>query len=363
MHIEKMTLINFRNYENQTVEFDNSLNVVFGKNASGKTNLIESIYCCAIGKSPRTSKFRELVKWGKEFAHIKISLVKKYRKYVIDFAIDGSDKKRVAIDGVPLTKISELLGLMNVVYFSPDELKLIKDSPTERRRFMDISLSQQSKSYFYELSQYNTIIDQRNKLLKSGYEKNKLEQMLFAWDSQLAKIGAKIIAERFEFIKHLSVFAEQIHSVLTDGKEKLQLKYETKIKMDSKQIMQQELMRIMSEQLDKDMRLQYTSVGAHRDDIAILTNDIDVRKFGSQGQQRTSALSLKLAEIGLFKQQIGETPILLLDDVLSELDESRRNKLMQLASGMQTIITCTEFDMDIKNKSIHVNEGKIINNQ
>lgn len=360
MYISKLTLTNFRNYEKQTVDFVNGLNVVVGKNASGKTNLVESIYCSAIGKSPRTNKFKDLVRWQSEFAHITIELVKKYRKYTIEFAIDNQDKKRVAIDKIPLTKISELLGLMNVVYFSPDELKLIKESPQERRRFMDISLSQQSKNYLYGLSQYNDIVEQRNKLLKTTRDKTKLEQMLFAWDVQLAKFGAMIVQQRYEFVAHLSKIAKVVHGKLTDGKEVLDISYETKIAQDSQVNMEKQILDKLQESLDKDMNLQYTSVGAHRDDIAILVNNIDVRKFGSQGQQRTAALSLKLAEIGLFKEQLGETPILLLDDVLSELDDDRRTKLMELASGMQTIITCTDFDIDIKRNQIKVDNGKIV---
>ncbi|MEG1608642.1 MAG: DNA replication and repair protein RecF, partial [Clostridia bacterium] len=238
----------------------------------------------------------------------------------------------------------------------------IKESPQERRRFMDISLSQQSKNYLYGLSQYNDILEQRNKLLKTTRDKAKLEQMLFAWDSQLAKYGALIVAARYEFVEHLAKIAVEIHGRLTDNKEQLEIKYESKITLDTQENMQKQIAEKLQASLDKDINLQYTSVGAHRDDIAILVSGIDARKFGSQGQQRTATLSLKLAEIGLFKQQLGETPILLLDDVLSELDENRRAQLMELASGMQTIITCTDFDINIDHNEIKVDNGKIEKN-
>lgn len=359
MYIKKITLENFRNYEKQSVEFENTLNVVMGKNASGKTNLIESIYCSSIGKSPRTNRFKELIRWGQSFARIKIELFKKYRSYTVEFVLDTQEKKRIAIDGIPLSKISELVGVINVVYFSPDELKLIKESPQERRRFMDISLSQQSKTYFFALTKYNEILDQRNKLLKTVYDKKKLEQMLFAWDIQLAKFGAIVIKNRAEFIKKLATIATNTHSYLTDGAETLVIDYESVFAQSDSANIEENFALSLSANIDKDMNLQYTSIGAHRDDISISINGVDARKFGSQGQQRTAALALKLAEIGLFKEQLGETPILLLDDVLSELDIGRREKLMTLASGMQTIITCTDFDMNVPHSTIFVNKGII----
>lgn len=344
MHIESVTLKNFRNYENRTVDFDNGLNIIIGKNASGKTNLIESIYCAGIGKSPRTNKYKEMIKWGSEYAYIKVILKKNQTTHTIEYSIDNQDKKRIAIDGIPLVKLSEILGMLNIVFFSPDEMKLVKESPVERRRFMDISLSQQNKNYFNALSKYNNIIAQRNKLLKEQKDSPSLKEMLYGWDKQLADYGAIIISKRYEFIKKIKVFASKTHSEISENKEDLTLEYECDIPNDTIENLKKNFFEKLTENYEKDMSLQYTSFGCHRDDIAIKINNIDVRKFGSQGQQRTVALSLKMAEIYFFESETGEKPVLLLDDVLSELDSGRRQKLIELSAGLQTMITCTDFD-------------------
>jgi len=359
MYIKEITLKDFRNYEKETINFKDGLNVVIGNNAMGKTNLLESIYCCGIGKSVKTNKYKELIRWGSNTSYIKIVLQKKYRDYIIEFSIDDKEKKIIKINGVPLKKLSEIVGIMNVIYFSPDEMKLIKESPVERRRFMDISLAQQSKSYLYSLSRYNEIIDKRNKLLKDNYKDSNIKDMLTIWNDQLVKEGAFIISKRYEFVDKLKVFAEKVHSKLTDGKEKLELEYESVIKNASLEEMIQDLKKKLEDSVDKDLSLQYTNIGPHRDDISIKSNNIDMRKYGSQGQQRTCALSLKLAEISLFEDNMGETPILLLDDVLSELDESRRNMLMELSAELQTIITCTDFDMTLPHNEIRIVNGKL----
>ncbi len=352
MYIESVTLKNFRNYENKTVYFKDGLNIVIGKNASGKTNLLESVYCSGIGKSPRTNKYREMIRWGSDYAYIKVTLKKQYTRHTVEYSIDSMDKKRIAIDGIPLVKLSEILGMLNIVFFSPDEMKLIKESPQERRRFADISLSQQNKKYFYALSKYNNILAQRNKLLKESRDIKALPEMLYGWDVQLAEHGAYIVQKRYEFVQKIQTFAQKIHSDITDGKENLQLEYESSVEYGELEKTKELFFQKLRANLEKDMNLLYTSFGSHRDDIAIKINDIDVRKYGSQGQQRTVALSLKLAEIYLFESEIGEKPVLLLDDVLSELDASRRQKLMELSSGLQTIITCTDFDMDLERNTI-----------
>lgn len=360
MYIDNITLKNFRNYSSELAYLGEGLNVVIGKNASGKTNLLESIYCSALGKSPRATKFRELVKWEEDYAYIRIEVVKKFRRHTIEFSIDKMDKKRVAVDGIPLGKIGDLIGFLNVVYFSPDELKLIKESPQERRRFMDISLSQQSKIYFDSLSKYNNILAHRNKLLKEKYTLQAMREMLYVWDQQLIKYASFITQKRYEFIKNIGAYAGEIHSNITQNQEVLQLDYESKCPYATQEEMQRMIASDLVKSLEKDVRLQYTSVGPHRDDIVITVNNIDARKYGSQGQQRTCALSLKLAEIDNFRNEIGETPILLLDDVLSELDINRRGKLMELSTGMQTIITCTDFDMELGQKIIKISHGKIV---
>lgn len=352
MYIESVTLKNFRNYEDKTVDFKDGLNIVIGKNASGKTNLLESVYCSGIGKSPRTNKAREMIRWGSDNAYIKVILKKQYSRHIVEYFIDSADKKIIKIDSIPLVKQSEILGILNIVFFSPDEMKLIKESPQERRRFSDISLSQQNKKYLFSLSKYNNILAQRNKLLKESRDIKALPEMLYGWDVQLAEYGAYIIAKRYEFVEKIQVFAKKIHSEITDEKEDLELEYESNVERGETDKMKEIFFQKLRANLEKDMNLLYTSFGSHRDDIAIKINGIDVRKYGSQGQQRTVALSLKLAEIYLFESEVGEKPVLLLDDVLSELDASRRQKLMELSSGLQTIITCTDFDMDLERNTV-----------
>lgn len=354
MYIERVTLKNFRNYENKTVEFKDGLNVIIGRNASGKTNLLESLYCSGIGKSPRTNKYREMIRWDSDYAYIKVTLKKNRSTHTIEYSIDSQDKKRIAIDGIPLVKLSEILGMLNIVFFSPDEMRLIKESPQERRRFADISLSQQNKKYFYSLSKYNNVLAQRNKLLKESQDMRSLPEMLYGWDVQLAEHGAYMIGKRYEFVEKIQTFAKKIHLEITDGKEDLQLEYESNVKYGDVQEMKAVFFDKLRSNIEKDTNLSYTSFGCHRDDIAIKINGIDVRKYGSQGQQRTVALSLKLAEIYLFESEIGEKPVLLLDDVLSELDLYRRQKLMELSSGLQTIITCTDFDMDLPRNTVFI---------
>ncbi len=352
MYIESVTLKNFRNYEDKTVDFKDGLNIVIGKNASGKTNLLESVYCSGIGKSPRTNKAREMIRWGSDNAYIKVILKKQYSRHIVEYFIDSADKKIIKIDSIPLVKQSEILGMLNIVFFSPDEMKLIKESPQERRRFSDISLSQQNKKYLFSLSKYNNILAQRNKLLKESRDIKALPEMLYGWDVQLAEYGAYIVAKRYEFVEKIQVFAKKIHSEITDEKEDLELEYESNVERGETDKMKEIFFQKLRANLEKDMNLLYTSFGSHRDDIAIKINGIDVRKYGSQGQQRTVALSLKLAEIYLFESEVGEKPVLLLDDVLSELDASRRQKLMELSSGLQTIITCTDFDMDLERNTV-----------
>lgn len=352
MYIESVTLKNFRNYEDKTVDFKDGLNIVIGKNASGKTNLLESVYCSGIGKSPRTNKAREMIRWGSDNAYIKVILKKQYSRHIVEYFIDSADKKIIKIDSIPLVKQSEILGMLNIVFFSPDEMKLIKESPQERRKFSDISLSQQNKKYLFSLSKYNNILAQRNKLLKESRDIKALPEMLYGWDVQLAEYGAYIIAKRYEFVEKIQVFAKKIHSEITDEKENLELEYESNVERGETDKMKERFFQKLRANLEKDMNLLYTSFGSHRDDIAIKINGIDVRKYGSQGQQRTVALSLKLAEIYLFESEVGEKPVLLLDDVLSELDASRRQKLMELSSGLQTIITCTDFDMDLERNTV-----------
>lgn len=358
MKINKLTLTNFRNYTNQTVELSPNLNVIIGKNAQGKTNLLESVFLCAIGRSPRTTKDKDLINWDCTYAKVDLEIEKKVGGCQIEMYLFKNQNKAIKINKVGIKKIGQLFGNFNAIYFSPDELKLIKESPEERRKFIDIHLCQFDRNYFYDISNYNRILQQRNKLLKTPNEET-LRNTISIWDEQLATTGAKIIFSRLAFIEKLKGYANKIHSELTSGNENLTLSYQGYV-AENENDLKLLLLKKYEESLEKDIRLGFTSVGPHRDDIKIESNGIDLRSFGSQGQQRTGALSLKLAELEVFKATTGEYPILLLDDVLSELDINRQSKLLEFVSNIQTIITCTDFDFNIPHTKFVVENGNII---
>ena len=343
MYVRRLTLRQFRNYVEQTVDLGAGLNIFCGDNAEGKTNLLESLYVFGVGRSPRTTQDKDLVNFASNQAYIRADVVKTHSTHKVEIHFSQS-KKRIAIDGMPISRLGELMGVVNVVYFSPDEMSIIKEEPMLRRRFLDISLSQQSKIYYYSLLRYNKILLSRNKLLKEG---ESLDDTLPVWEEQLAKEGARIIRMRREYVQMLSVYAREAHATLTQGKEILQVEYESQCDSESEEQIASQLLDLLVANRDKDKRLAYTTVGPHRDDIKLMVGDIDIRKFGSQGQQRTSALSLKLAELEIFRQVTGEYPILLLDDVLSELDDTRKEALMRAVSKVQTILTCTKYDMTL----------------
>ena len=359
MKVNSIKLLNYRNYSEQEINFCEKLNVIIGKNAQGKTNLLEALFLCAIGKSPRTTKDKDLVNWNKEFAKITVNLSKKIGNHIIDIYLFKNQNKAIKIDNIGINKIALLLGTLNAIYFSPDELKLIKESPDERRKFMDIVICQFDRNYYYNLSSYNKVLNQRNKLLKSQ-DVSVIKETLPIWDLQLAKFGAKIIFSRLNLIEKLKVYANNIHSELTSNEENLVLSYQG-YTSDTPESLENILNNKLKENYDKDIKLGFTTIGPHRDDIKIASNDIDLRSFGSQGQQRTASLSLKLAELEVFKENIGEYPILLLDDVLSELDEVRQTKLLNFVSHIQTILTCTEFNYNIPQTKFHIADGKLIN--
>lgn len=342
MRVTRVSLTNFLSYAAAGAEFSPGINVITGENASGKTNLIDSVYFASIGKSSRLSKDKELINWDSTTgARVTVNIQKRFSKHEIDIYIDPQGKKRVLADGLPLQKIGELMGIINMVFFSPGEMRLIKESPADRRRFLDISLSQQSKTYFYTLQRYQNLLAQRNKLLKTYKGRPALDDMLELVDGDMTRCAAFIIQERSKFIQKLAPYAMAEHLKLTGGKEELRLVYETEaVDYDN---LQRSLKALLKETYAMDCKLDYTTTGPHRDDLKIAANGVDIRKFGSQGQQRSAVLSLKLAEIAHFKDKTGETPILLLDDVLSELDESRRAALFKAIEGIQTFITCTEF--------------------
>lgn len=359
MEIKSVELKNFRNYTLQKVGFKSGLNILEGKNAQGKTNLLEAVFLCAIGKSPRTNKEKELLKWNEQMGKVTIEFTKKSGTKKIELYLFSNQNKAIKINGVPIKKLGELMGELNAIYFSPDELKLVKESPDERRRFMDIDLCQFNKNYFYALNKYNKILNQRNKLLKSG-NLQSIKETISIWNEQLSEQACYIILKRLELIDKLKVFAERAHYYLTDNKEKMVLSY-VGLTDTNKETLKQKLVKLYETSLEKDLNLGYTTVGPHRDDIKIMVNNVDIRHFGSQGQQRSCALSLKLAELEIFKSNLGEYPVLLLDDVLSELDEFRREKLLKIINNFQTLLTCTEYNLNLPANVLKVKSGTVEN--
>ncbi len=357
MKIKSINITNFRNYSNQQVDFSDGLNVIIGKNAQGKTNLLEAIFICAIGRSPRTTKDKDLIKWESTYAKISLNILKKLGKKEIDIYLFTNQNKAIKIDKIGIKRIGQLMGNFNAIYFSPDDLKLIKESPDERRKFMDIDLCQFDKNYFYTLSNYNQILQQRNKLLKTTNE-SALKETIAIWNDQLATNGAKLILARLKLITSLKEKVSKIHKFLTNNKEELVISYQGYV-ADTENDLKLLLLKKYEENIDKDIKLGFTTIGPHRDDIKIEANGIDLRSFGSQGQQRTASLTLKLAELEVFKDNIGEYPVLLLDDVLSELDKDRQQKLLEITKPIQTILTCTDFDFDIPHTRFTIESGKL----
>ena len=337
MVIESVELKNYRNYNELHIDFDPGTNVLYGDNAQGKTNILEAVYVCATTKSHRGSKDREIIEFGEEESHIKMNLRKDGVPYRIDMHLKKNKTKGVAVNGIPIKKASELFGVVNVVFFSPEDLNLIKNGPAERRRFVDLELCQLNRLYVHSLVQYNRIILQRNKLLKDLAFRPEYEEMLDIWDMQLVSFGKEIIRFRREFIDQLNSMIQEIHFNLSGQKEHLLLSYEPNVEAE-------ELAAALKKSRISDKKQKTTLVGPHRDDISFYVNQIDIRRFGSQGQQRTAALSLKLAEIELVKKVVRDYPILLLDDVLSELDSGRQQHLLSCISHIQTLITCTGLD-------------------
>ena len=357
MKIKQLKLKNYRNYDLLELDFDPSTNILYGDNAQGKTNILESIYMCGTTKSHRGTKDRDMIRFGQEEAHIEAVIDKKGVPFEIDIHLKNNSPKGIAINKMPIRRAIELFGIVNIVFFSPEDLNIIKNGPSERRKFIDLELSQLDKVYLSDLTNYNRIVNQRNKLLKDVYDRKDLMETLDIWDLQLVNYGKKIIDRRNKFIVELNEIVEKVHEQLTGGKEHLQIYYEPSV---SSMDFETNLIK----NREKDIKMKSTSVGPHRDDICFMADGLDIRKFGSQGQQRTAALSLKLSEIEIMKKVINDTPILLLDDVLSELDKHRQNYLLDSISDIQTLITCTGLDDFVNNrfhinKIMHVDNGKV----
>lgn len=343
MILKSVALNHFRNYSDLSLEFDKGTNILYGDNAQGKTNVLESVYVSGTTRSHKGSKDRELIQFGEEEAHIRTVVEKKEKIYQIDMHIKKSRSKGIAINKIPIKRAAELFGILNIVFFSPEDLNIIKNGPSERRRFLDVELCQLDKIYLFHLTNYNRILNQRNKLLKDINFRPELKDTLPVWDMQLIDYGKKIIASRKKFVNRLNEIVYGIHKKISGDREELLLRYEPDAEEEK---LEEELMKNQ----ERDLKLGMTSVGPHRDDMCFLIRDIDIRRFGSQGQQRSCALSLKLSEIELVKESIQETPVLILDDVLSELDSSRQNFLLNSIHDIQTIITCTGLDEFVKNR-------------
>lgn len=358
MIVKSLKLKNYRNYELLNIEFDKATNIFYGDNAQGKTNILEAVYLSGMTRSHRGTKDRDLIRFEEEEAHIETTIEKNGIPYQIDMHLKKNSPKGIAINKMPIRKATELFGLMNFVFFSPEDLNIIKNGPAERRRFMDLELSQLDKVYLKDLAGYNRIVNQRNKLLKDyafGNQKELLDT-LDVWDMQLVIYGNRVIERRRKFIKEINTIIYEIHQKLTGGRETIHLSYESGCGVYS-------LEDALRRNRERDIRMKSTSVGPHRDDICFIakhpekdSEEIDIRKFGSQGQQRTAALSLKLAELNLIKEETGESAILLLDDVMSELDITRQEFLIKSLSDIQLFITTTEITDSLKEV---VSKGKI----
>lgn len=366
MNVENIRLINFRNYNSINVNFNKNINVFVGKNAQGKTNLLEAIYMCSTGKSFRSNRDKEIINFEKNEAYIGANmLIGRFDKF-IEVKLNREKSKIIRVNKTELKNYKELYTGLSVVVFSPDDLKLVKEGPNERRNFLDLGISQIKPVYSYNISRYNKVLFQRNNLLKSSKFKKELISLLDVFDVQIAKIGTSIILERDNYIKELYPISKEKHSCLTLNKEDMGIKYNTNVPiLDNKIEMEKLYLKLLKENNIRDIECGSTEIGPHRDDMLIYINNKDVKTYGSQGQQRTIVLTLKLSEVELIKKERGMYPVVLLDDVFSELDEERRQYLTKSFSEMQTFITVTDA-VDIKsidnlNKSIfYIENGRFV---
>ena len=343
MIIKSLELENFRYYRTLCIDFDSGTNILYGDNAQGKTNILEAIFLSATTKSHKGSKDRDIINFAAEESHIRTYVVKDGLENRVDMHLRKNKSKGIAINGQKIKKAADLLGLLNVVFFSPEDLSIIKNGPAERRRFVDMELCQLDSVYLHNLNNYNKVVNQRNKLLKELYFNPGLKDTLSIWDTQLVSFGSKVIERRNVFVNQLNEILYEIHLKLSGGKEKLKIVYEPDVFV----VNFEKKLEVCQE---RDIKFKQTSIGPHRDDFSFMVGDVDIRKFGSQGQQRTAALSLKLAELELVKKVTKDVPLLLLDDVLSELDSSRQNYLLNSIGDIQTIITCTGLEEFVNNR-------------
>lgn len=344
MHITKIQLNNFRNYESAEISPCPGVTVLYGNNAQGKTALVESIILCCTGRSHRTPRDKELIRWEQPFGKVRVELERNDGSHEIELHLNPTARKTVKIGGRTLQRTGELMGHLNGVLFAPEDLRIVKDGPAERRRFIDMELSQIRPGYYYALQLYARALNQRNCLLREIAAKPALRDMLDEWDVQMAKYGADIMERRRSFIARISESAQISHQEISGGAERLTAAYRPAVESEETgAALRDVLVRALRLARENDIRRGTSTVGPHRDDLALLLSGMDVRAYGSQGQQRTAALSLKLAELDIMHREIGEWPVLLLDDVMSELDPGRRRQLLRRFEGVQTIVTCTDM--------------------
>ena len=354
MYIEKIKLQNFRNYEQLELDLNKNINIIYGNNAQGKTNILEAIFLSSFGKSFRTKKEKEMIKFNEQSALVEIFYQKKDRDGKVKIEI--GNKKQISLNGIKLKKLSELLGNINIVIFTPDDINILKDGPAGRRRFLDMMIGQLRPNYVYNLNMYLKTIEQRNNYLRQIREENKPENMLEIWDENLAEYGEKIYVYRNEFINKIANKINNIHKNITDAKEEIKIEYLSNC--DNKE----NYLKLLKERRKLDIIKGFTTKGIHRDDFVIYINDKEVSTFGSQGQNRTAVLSLKLSELQVVYDEIGEYPILLLDDFMSELDEERRKNFLNNIKNTQVILTGTDkIELSgVEYSMFNVKEGKII---
>ena len=354
MIIKSLELGNYRNYEKLSLDFDQGTNILYGNNGQGKTNILESVYLCATTKSHRGSKDKELVRFGMDNAHIRSIIEKNSRENQIDIHIKTGSSKGIAINRAPVKKAGELFGLLNVVLFSPEDLSIIKNGPQFRRRFMDMELCQTDSIYLHNLTMYRKAVDQRNSLLKDLSFGRGDMVMLDVWDEKVVEYGMNVIFSRQRFINSINPIVSDIHREITGSDEVLDISYDKNVEAES-------FSGEIKKNRERDIHFGQTHIGPHKDDISIELNGVDMRKYGSQGQQRTCALSMKLSEIEMIRLMTGDTPVLLLDDVLSELDSDRQELLLKHIRDTQTIMTCTGMDSFIRN-NFDINRVYKVNN-
>lgn len=337
MLIQSLKLTNFRNYESCIFQPQKGINLIVGENAQGKTNLLEAVFYCCFGRSHRTSKEKEMIAYDAPQALIRLNSVRTDTSHDLSVRLSQTDGRKIKSDGLPLARIGELMGLLNCVLFAPEHLSIVKDGPAERRRFLDMELSQTYPAYFFLLQQYMRALKQRNMLLRSIREQPDLLGTLPVWNQQIASLGWKLMVYRSDFCEHLSVLASQNHTDISGGREKLVVKYQP----DCNASDEASLLTIIESSQKDDLRRMTTLHGVHRDEMALTLDGKEIRAFGSQGQQRTAALSIKLSELDLIYAETGEWPILMLDDVMSELDERRQTYLLERILPVQTLVTTT----------------------